>query len=94
MEILAIWACLIGFMWAYPTKAQDTNMNMKYSGQPVTSAIAPSMSAFSQDVCGVPISGAVSSTVIGFSGGGVYTDQNCERIKLAKTLNDFTVKRY
>jgi hypothetical protein len=72
--------------------AQNTVMEMKYQGQPVPSAIAPSMSAFSQDVCGIPVSGAVSSTVIGFSGGSVYTDANCERIKLAKTLNDLGLK--
>jgi hypothetical protein len=50
------------------------------------------MSAFSQDVCGIPVSGAISSTVIGVSGGSVYTDSNCERIKLAKTLNDLGLK--
>mgnify|MGYP003351762033 FL=1 len=72
--------------------AQDTTMVMKYQGQPVPSAIAPSMSAFSQDVCGIPVSGAISSTVIGVSGGSVYTDVNCERIKLAKTLNDLGLK--
>lgn len=72
--------------------AQDTTMVMKYQGQPVPSAIAPSMSAFSQDVCGIPVSGAISSTVIGVSGGSVYTDSNCERIKLAKTLNDLGLK--
>ena len=70
--------------------AQDTTIN--YRGQPVPSAIAPSMSAFSQDVCGIPVSGAISSTVIGVSGGSVYTDKNCERIKLAKTLNDLGLK--
>jgi hypothetical protein len=72
--------------------AQDSTMIMKYQGQPVPSAIAPSMSAFSQDVCGIPVSGAISSTVIGVSGGSVYTDSNCERIKLAKTLNDLGLK--
>jgi hypothetical protein len=50
------------------------------------------MSAFSQDVCAVPVAGAVSSTVIGFSGGSMYKDENCERIKLAKTLNDLGLK--
>jgi len=72
--------------------AQNTVMEMKYQGQPVPSAIAPSMSAFSQDVCGIPVSGAISSTVIGVSGGYVYTDSNCERIKLANTLNDLGLK--
>jgi hypothetical protein len=91
-EILFIWAVLIGVMFAYNAKAQNTVMEMKYQGQPVPSAIAPSMSAFSQDVCGIPVSGAISSTVIGVSGGSVYTDKNCERIKIAKTLNDLGLK--
>lgn len=70
--------------------AQDTTIN--YKGQPPPSAISPSMSAFSQDVCAIPVSGAVSSTVIGVSGGSVVSDKNCERIKLAKTLNDLGLK--
>jgi len=85
--ILVVTCILVGVV-----KAQDTTMVMKYQGQPVPSAIAPSMSAFSQDVCGIPVSGAISSTVIGVSGGSVYTDANCERIKLAKTLNDLGLK--
>ena len=91
-DILFIWAVLIAIAFAYEAKAQDTTMIMKYQGQPVPAAIAPSMSAFSQDVCGIPVSGAISSTVIGVSGGSVYTDANCERIKLAKTLNDLGLK--
>lgn len=71
-------------------KAQDTTIN--YKGQPVPTAVAPSMSAFSQDVCGIPLSGAVSTVAIGVSGGTVYTDTNCERIKIAKTLNDLGLK--
>ena len=84
-----IFGILLGFYFA-DVYAQDTTIN--YRGQPVPSAIAPSMSAFSQDVCGIPVSGAISSTVIGVSGGSVYTDTNCERIKLAKTLNDLGLK--
>lgn len=91
-EILTIWVVLIGVAFAYSAKAQDTNMNMNYKGQPVPSAIAPSMSAFSQDICGVPLSAAVSTVGIGVSGGSVYTDANCERIKLAKTLADMQLK--
>lgn len=83
---------LLALAYAVGLHAQNTVMEMKYQGQPVTSAIAPSMSAFSQDVCGIPVSGAVSSTVIGVSGGSVYTDSNCERIKIAKTLNDLGLK--
>jgi len=85
-----VGAC-VGAMMAV-AMAQDTNMNMNYKGQPVPSAIAPSMSAFSQDICGVPLSAAVSTVGIGVSGGTVYTDTNCERIKLAKTLADMQLK--
>lgn len=88
--ILFFAGLFLGFLCGAPAKAQDTTIN--YKGQPVPSAIAPSMSAFSQDVCGIPVSGAISSTVIGVSGGSVYTDTNCERIKLAKTLNDLGLK--
>lgn len=70
--------------------AQDTTIN--YKGQPVPTAMAPSMSAFSQDVCGIPLSAAVSTIAVGVSGGTVYTDANCERIKLAKTLSDMQLK--
>ena len=76
----------------YVYKAYADSTVIQYQGQPVPSAIAPGMSSFSQDVCAVPVSGAISSTVIGFSGGSMYTDSNCERIKLAKTLNDLGLK--
>lgn len=70
--------------------AQDTTIN--YKGQPPPTAMAPSLSAMGMDICAVPVSGAVSSTVIGVSGGTVVSDSNCERIKLAKTLNDLGLK--
>ena len=59
---------------------------------PVASAMAPSMSAFSQDVCAVPVSGAGNLGVVSISGGTVMLDDNCVRIKLAKTLNDLGLK--
>lgn len=70
--------------------AQDTTIT--YKNQPPPTAMAPSLSAMGSDICAVPVSGAVSSTVIGISGGTVLSDGNCERIKLAKTLNDLGLK--
>lgn len=70
--------------------AQDTTIS--YKGQPPPTAMAPSLSAMGQDICAVPISGAVSSTVIGVAGGTVINDKNCERIKLSKVLNDLGLK--
>lgn len=70
--------------------AQDTTIN--YRGQPPAPAMAPSLSAMGSDICAVPVSGAISSTVIGLAGGTVTSDMNCERLKIAKTLNDLGLK--
>ena len=70
--------------------AQDTTIN--YKGQPPAAAMAPSLSAFGNDVCTVPVVGAISSTVFGISAGSMYTDANCERIKLARGVYDMGMK--
>tara|TARA_R110000824_G_scaffold12622_1_gene55314 strand:- start:587 stop:1084 length:498 start_codon:yes stop_codon:yes gene_type:complete len=46
----------------------------------------------SQDVCSMGISGSVTTGIVGFSGGKHVVDENCERIKLAKVLQDFGMK--
>ncbi len=53
---------------------------------------APSMSAMSQDLCVVGMSAGVSTFGLGVSGGTYTTDENCERIKLSKVLNDLGMK--
>jgi len=71
-----------------------TNTTNAYSGDSrvVNSASAPSMSAMSQDLCVVGISGGITKFGIGISGGTYRTDENCERIKLSKVLNDLGMK--
>ena len=54
--------------------------------------MAPSISAIGNDICAIPISGAISSTVIGVAGGTAVTDANCERIKLARELSNQSLK--
>lgn len=70
--------------------AQDTTIN--YKGQPPPTAMAPMVSAMGSDICAVPVSGAISSTVIGVAGGTTITDGNCERIKLARELSNQGLK--
>jgi hypothetical protein len=70
--------------------AQDTTIN--YKGQPPPTAMAPSIAAMGSDICAVPVSGAISSTVIGVAGGMTVTDSNCERIKLARELSNQGLK--
>ena len=59
---------------------------------PPPSANSPSYSSMSQDVCSMGVSGSVSTGLVGFSGGKHVVDENCERIKLAKVLQDFGMK--
>ena len=62
------------------------------AGIPPPSANSPSYSSMSQDVCSMGVSGSVSTGIVGFSGGKHVVDENCERIKLAKVLQDFGMK--
>lgn len=81
----------IGGLAAYKLSyAEDTTIN--YKGQPVPSAMAPSMSAFSQDVCAIGISGAVNGGVFSIAGGTMATDQNCVQLRWAKFLSDSGLK--
>ena len=88
--ILLLVLVLVGCAYVPYTWADTTVIQNK--GMPVGSAMAPSMSAFSQDVCAVPVSGAGNFGVVSVSGGTVMLDQNCVKIKLAKTLNDLGLK--
>ena len=56
------------------------------------SASAPSVNTMTQDVCAVGVSMGVQTFGIGLSGGKHVIDKNCERLKLARILNDFGMK--
>lgn len=68
---------------------QVIDQNLK---SPPPSAIAPSMMSYSQDLCTTGVSGAVQTQIVGISGGKAMRDQNCERIKLSKTLYDMGMR--
>ena len=76
------------------SNSTTTNTTNAYSGDSrvVTSSSAPSMSAMSQDLCVVGVSAGFQKFGLGFSGGTYRTDENCERIKLSKVLNDLGMK--
>ena len=66
-----------------------TNSNIQSSPP---SASAPSFNAMTQDVCAVGISAGIQTFGFGLSGGKHAIDKNCERLKLARILNDFGMK--
>jgi hypothetical protein len=71
------------------TTTNTTNSNTR-SAPP--SAGAPSYNSMTQDVCAVGVSLGVQTFGIGISGGKHVIDKNCERLKLARILNDFGMK--
>ena len=73
------------------TTNATTNNNSNIRDQQNT-ASAPSMSAMSQDVCVMGMSGGLQYPGIGISMGAHIRDENCERIKLSKVLNDLGMK--
>ena len=71
------------------TTNNTTNSDIKSSPP---SAAAPSYNSMTQDVCAVGISGGLQTFGFGVSGGKHVIDKNCERLKLARILNDFGMK--
>lgn len=74
------------------TTTNSTSNTTESQAIPVSSAIAPSMSSYSQDLCVVGVSGGVQVTGFGVAGGTFITDENCERMKLSKLLYDFNMR--
>jgi len=68
-----------------------TNSTSNVKSAPPTSS-APSYNSMTQDVCAVGVSLGVQTFGLGISGGKHAIDKNCERLKLARILNDFGMK--
>ena len=71
------------------TTNNTTNSDIRSSPP---SAAAPSYNAMTQDVCAVGASAGIQTFGVGISGGKHFIDKNCERLKLARILNDFGMK--
>jgi len=71
------------------TTSSTTNSNIK-SAPP--SASAPSYNSMTQDVCSTGASAGIQTFGVGITGGKHFIDKNCERLKLARILNDFGMK--
>lgn len=77
-----------------------TNSTVTTSGSMTTtvktappSAIAPQIGGGStSDLCTVGVAGAVQTQILGISAGTTFTEENCIRLKNAKTLYDMGMK--
>jgi len=73
------------------TSTTNNTTNSDIKSAPPTAG-APSYNTMTQDVCAVGVSMGVQTFGIGLSGGKHVVDKNCERLKLARILNDFGMK--
>lgn len=74
------------------TVRTEGNMNTTIN-QPPPSAISPTFSSGSNsDLCTIGVAGAVQTQILGISAGSTFTEENCLRLKNAKTLYDMGMK--
>jgi|TARA_E500000178_G_scaffold180569_1_gene179222 hypothetical protein len=71
-----------------------TNGNMETTVKsPPPSAISPQLGSNSNsDLCTIGVAGAVQTQILGISAGTTFTEENCLRLKNAKTLYDMGMK--
>lgn len=84
----------------YVCTRSDTDSTVTTSGsmettinQPPPSAISPQLGGNSNsDLCTIGVAGAVQTQILGISAGATFTEENCKRLKNAKTLYDMGMK--
>jgi len=75
----------------------DSNVNSTTTStttlkSPPASAITPTINTSNSDLCTFGVAGAIQTQILGISTGTQVTDENCERLKLSKTLYDMGMK--
>jgi len=80
---------LLGFLISAPAFGADTNTTVSstvVTDKTPPTASAPSINVNNNDVCKSASSAAIQTQIFGFASGITVTDENCERIKLARSL--------
>lgn len=88
--LLFILGLIIGGIFALvisiPVARAESKTVIEYNGQPVPSAMAPSVTAMNPKMCRTGVSGAANTGVFSVSGGIAIIDENCERVILSDSL--------
>jgi hypothetical protein len=99
--IMALGILLLSTTGAFAQTVVETTTDSKSdvttSGKtivisPPPSAISPSVGSSTSDLCMSGVSGAVQTQILGVSTGEMVRDENCERLKISKTLYDMGMK--
>ena len=93
-NLLIITILIIIAVYARPIIAADTNTvsSTVVTDKSVPTANAPSVVVNNSDICKTAASTAVQTQVLGIASGITITDENCERIKLSRSLYSMGMK--
>ena len=87
-------AVLLSFMNILTVQAAETNTvsSTVVTDKAPPTASAPSIVVNNSDVCKSAASAAIQTQIFGFASGVTITDENCERIKLARQIYGMGMK--
>jgi len=71
------------------TVTSNTTTTLK---SPPPSAISPTINTSNSDLCTFGVAGAIQTQILGLASGMTVTDENCERIKLSRSLYGMGMK--
>ena len=91
MRILLI-VCLLFVTTAAYGADTNTVSSTVVTDKSVPTANAPSVVVNNSDICKTATSGAVQTQILGIATGITITDENCERIKLSRSLYSMGMK--
>ena len=95
MRIVFIILCFV-LVFSAITSANGADTNTVSStvvtDKSVPTANSPSVVVNNSDVCKTAAAGAVQTQILGISSGITITDENCERIKLSRSLYSMGMK--
>ena len=95
--ILILLLCGVSFYYGCTQRVHGADTNTTVSGTVVTdksvpTASAPSVVVNNSDVCKTAASAAIQTQILGLASGMTITDENCERIKLSRSLYGMGMK--
>jgi hypothetical protein len=85
MEMLRLIIVLLFISTQVFAETNTVSSTVVTNNTPPT-ANSPSVVVNNSDVCKTAVAGAVQTQILGISSGITVTDENCERIKLARSL--------
>jgi hypothetical protein len=90
-QMVRLILCLLFLSTSVFAETNTVSSTVVTNNTPPT-ANSPSVVVNNSDVCKTAVAGAVQTQILGISSGITVTDENCERIKLSRSLYSMGMK--